>query len=151
MPSGGEDDADGVLAWKVSLTADHNWTVISSPAATVSEDRKTWLKDPSRSRSAENAAIKTTYPLAKEEGPHDTCLASLADAATVAGWWLALYGTQRYLVTVESKLQPMSVELGNVVSVESERFSLPAGTLGTVLKIEESYGDQARMRLGVMV
>ncbi len=150
LPAGEDSDAK-TLCWKATINADRNYTVISTPAATVSEDRKTWLKDPFRSRSDEDAAVKVLYPLADEEGPHDTCLNSLTDAATVAGWWLTMYGTQRYLMIVESKLQGMDVELGDSVQVTRDDFGLDAGIIGTVVKIEETYGYQARMKLGVMV
>ena len=126
------------LWWKVSVKANRCWSPTSSPASGVSASRRQWLAEQYRERSASDEAIRNTWPAATEGGPHQTLLESLDDAATVAGWWLELFGRQRLRVEATTKLQPLKVRLGDVVRISRERWGMEVWD-GRVVELVEDY------------
>lgn len=145
------EEEEPPIHWKVTIKGDHNWTPMSNPEATLSQDRREWLKEEFRSRSYEFPATQTTYPLATEGGPHETCLNALGACSVVGQWWHALYGTERRLMSVTAKLQLLSVELGDVVQITRNRFGMEEGVLGRVVELTETFGEEYTVEMKVLV
>ncbi len=126
------------LYWRVRVGGERCWSTNTSPAASVTADRRAWLKEAYRWREVQDSAVQGLYPLAGE-AKHETLLKELADCATVAGWWLDLFGQRRRLLSCRVKLQPLAVELGDVVQVSLGRFGLGSGWLGRVVEVKEDH------------
>lgn len=141
---------DGVY-YACTVRGDRNWTTSGSPDASITQDRKTWLADEYREQFSSTPAIQTAYPLAGAAGPHDSLLSSLTNCGYVAGWWVSLFGTQRLIATVKCKMQPLQAELGDVVSIATERYGMSAGVLGRIVSIQEVYGTEFYVVLGVVI
>jgi hypothetical protein len=129
-------EAEDRLYWKARIGGERNWSPNGNPSASVSEDRRTWLGQKYRWRTSEDSTIQTLYPLAGET-EHQTLLKAMADCDTVAGLWLDLFGVRRRIVTVKTKLQPLSLEMGQVIKITRDRHGLSSGWYGRVVDFNE--------------
>ncbi len=127
------------IYWRARVGGERNWSPGGAPNnASLAPDRREWLQDDYRWREVQDTTVQTLYPLAGET-EHETLLKELSDCATVAGWWLDLFGQRRRVVGVTLKLQPLAVELGGVVQVTLDRFGLGSGWLGRVIEVKEDH------------
>jgi len=100
--------AERRLYWKVAIAGDRNWSVNSNPHENTPADRVTWLAEKFREREASSSAVQALYPDTAQEKRMETHLADLADCATVAGWWLGLFGARRRLSLLGSRCRAWS-------------------------------------------
>lgn len=126
------------LYHQVKIKGERRWTTTSSPDASLGQDRQFWLQEQYTERLASDPAIKTAYPLA-EETDVETHLHQPDDCATLAQAWLAMYGQERINLEITCKLQPLSVELGQVVRVTWDRHGLDQGRLFRVAGLEDDF------------
>jgi hypothetical protein len=130
-------------AWRVGMRADPNWTPQpgSELAGIVPADRRTWLAQGYRLSKAEDATVKTAYPLA-QEAEYDSLLAGAGFAAPEAQRRLALFKSARFVATLSVAAEPAMIDLldlGTVVSLQIARYGMDAGKLMSVIGIETDY------------
>lgn len=155
-PSGSPDlelDSENVLPtpqhefeeriyWRAVIKGQRNWSFGGSleTDGSISAAWTEWLRVEWRERVSSDSSIKDLYPLAGECA-HETMLTSLTALTTVAGWWTTLFGQRRMIATCRLKLQPLAVELGDVVQLTLDRFGLGSGKLFRVVGITSDYNS----------
>ena len=126
------------LFWQATLAGERNWTTMTRPDEAVTPDRRQWLALEFRERQAALSDLRSVFPLAGATH-QETHLADLEDCALAAGWWLELLGCRRRVFTCQVKMQPLQVELGQVVRLVRERWGLEQGCLGRVVSLDEDH------------
>ncbi len=122
------------VVWRCTIQGYRNWSVNSSPADGVSAARRFWLGREWRQGAYEDATIKDLYPLAEEAGPHQTCLARMADCTLLAQKHVEVDGQERLLVSGRIKLQGAALGPGKQVMITHSEWGFAAGRLVRVLK-----------------
>ena len=135
------DAGRGVPAKKVTINYAQNYTLQSGTAlaGATTETLKAFLKETYRTVKAEDSSVATAFLLAPEL-EFTTCLTLQADAQAEANRRLALYKVKRDRFRIPVKNEFVStLELGAVVSLKVNRFSLNAGKLFIVIGINENF------------
>ena len=125
--------------WKVRVGHSKNYTVTNSTDAGLDEKDKERNAVEYRVKSAEDAAIKTTYANAITPDLFETFMTTGTEASTEAARILALHGTQRKRVKVSCFAGPFQLEIGDVITLTDSRFGLSAGDDFVVVGISEFY------------
>lgn len=115
---------------KVKVKGDRNYTVNTNPAASLSEDRKTWLKEDYRSREATGSA-PAGNPLV-DEGEMATAMSDLDDCQDAADREIALHGVERDVLTCECLHAALALKKGDVARVFSDLKGMDSGRLFVV-------------------
>lgn len=134
----GTVSAEERLYHQVTIQGEQRLTTNSNPDSSLGQDRRIWLGEEFTARVASDDGIKTLYPLA-DTGEAETHLYRPDDCATLAQAWLAMYGQERMVLEVKCKLQPLSVEMGQVVRVTWDRYGLDAGRLFRVAGFVDDF------------
>lgn len=100
--------------------------------------------------SSENTSQKINYRDSGTVSEEQTLLLTTQQAQVESDKRLALWQTQRYIVTAEYLPQLMFVQLGDIVLVKSSRFNLSAGKLGLVYSISRDW-ITGLVTIGVLV
>lgn len=136
-------DRDNPSVWSVEVS----WGVIyqtmaaGEVAGAVDLARKTYLAKPSRSAITEDATLKVKHPLASTLKVQ-TVLNYQADAEAEADRLLELYGTRRDVLKLPMSYEDGHVyDIGNVVSVQLNRFGYDAGKLFLVIGREDDFSE----------
>ncbi len=130
-----------LIDWKEEVFHKQYWKV------KVSYISDTTTTPPTRTEvSQQDSTIQDLYPLAMESGTKETYLAAAADANAILSDWWDLLSAQRRVATVTVKVQPMALELGDVIRIQRDRFNLDA--YYRILSIEENY-DKNTVKLGL--
>ena len=124
--------AEDRLYWKVTLAGERNWSLNTSPAEAVPAGRRQWLARQFREREASSSAVRDLFPHTAQETRLETHLADLADCATVAGWWLELWGARRRRVCLDLKMQGLVPGLGQVIRITSRAPGFTGGALALI-------------------
>jgi hypothetical protein len=130
---------------RCTVHGDRNWSKNTRPADSLSEDRKTWLREEYRSRSAEGDA-PASNPLVSE-GEYKTGIASLADCQAQAAREIAMHGVERNLVSFQSLYAALTLQMGDVVKVVSATNDMNEGWLGVVVEKEPALPGLCRIKL----
>lgn len=121
---------NGVPIWRVVLGHTKIWTTQPSDlAGAVSTATRAYLAEPVRKAKAEDASIKTQWMLAGTV-EEETLLTVAAEAATEATRRLNLYKVRRDIFDTPISLDLLSannLKLGDVISLQLNRFGLDAG------------------------
>ncbi len=114
---------------RISVSYERNYTVQGPDvvAGSVTDARRSFLKEARRLREDTDITVETTHLLAEEPEPIEAFFSLEANAATEATRLLALYGVDRQFLRVRALRQPFQLELHDVVRVTSARFGLSAG------------------------
>lgn len=141
------DEEKGVPAYRVTVNHTVNYTVQTKVAGAVTDARLAWLGKDKRAEQASDAAVKTVYLLSPEM-TRDTYLTSASDAANEATRLLNLYKVRRgfYKAVIELDANA-ALDLGQVVTVKMNRFSLSAGKKLLIIGIIEHAPTQNKMTL----
>lgn len=141
-PEGAESSLDTTPAmvpvWKVSISGDRVQTTNANPDSSISANDAERLKTEYRTREAQDQTIKDIFPSA-EAVTVLTHLASLTDCATVAGWHLALYGGRTKIASFRAPLTPLTLNLGDTVSIDSNVPGYSGGREGLIVGMSEDY------------
>lgn len=146
---GTADSDKGHPAWRVRLGYAVNGTPQSDSELggdkTSASDpvgglaRRAWLAEATRTATAENAGIKTAWPLAPEL-EFETCLAGEPAASVEAARRLALYtGRTLFQVRVPMSAALAAIEPGNCVTLQRARWGLSAGKLLRVIGVQVNF------------
>jgi hypothetical protein len=124
------DTPSGLPVWQTRVQYGRIYTVQANDlAGSVPADRRALLASEYRDVTATDATVKTKHPLAGVLERQSQLLAS-ADASAEAGRLLVLYGVERTIWQVVSRLtsaQIAALSLGMTVQIKYPRFGLDAG------------------------
>lgn len=129
--------------WRTALHCDTNYVVQNKNAlaGVVPDYRAAWFGLSSRDQKAENATVKTTRLLA-DERVFDSSLNGISIAQAEAARRLNLFSVRRDVVTL-TIANPQdyyaTIDLGSVVSLQSERLGYGLGRLMTVTSLSVDY------------
>lgn len=105
-----------------------NWTIIQTPATTLTDqNRIEFLRAEYRFSTytdANEATIKQEYADAVAPPPIRTLISNAADALAEATARQAIFNQQRYWIEPKATALGLTVELGDLVEITSDRFSL---------------------------
>lgn len=107
-------------------------------AGSVSEDIAADLAKPFRIESVENLTTLTTHLLAHESDVLATQLADSTEANSEASRRLSLRDGLRTTYLIDSFTTPFNVELGDVITIEHDRFGFSGGAKVVVVGYSES-------------
>lgn len=134
-----------VPVWRVVVHYKRCWTRQTAGFNTgISEARKGFVAQDWRTATAEDAAVQTPHPNARELQVF-TPLAVEADAAAEAARLLALHKSDRDLLVARVKWDAATaalVDLGTTVSLQVDRYGYGAGKLFTVVGIERDAAKE---------
>ena len=134
-----EDPGRGVPADRTRLTYQRNWTVQDSDlAGVVTASRREFLRQPSRTATAEDASVRLRYRGAIQRD-FDSLIDDPAAAQTECDRRLALHrvGRDRLIVRVAFEVATApGLDLGATVRLVLTRFGLDAGKLFTVIGLD---------------
>lgn len=123
-------------AWRVRVGYARNWAVQTDGLfAAVPEDTRQRFGREYEVASAEDAAVQTLHPLARDPDVAGTLLVSGADAAAEAARRLALFGVARRLYRVRATRRAWPLRAGQTVTLDYPRFGLAGGVDLLVLRV----------------
>jgi len=125
-----------------------NYTIQQTVAGGVNPASK--FNDQYLTVTAINATNKTLYRDTGTITEEDTLLIVESDATTEATKRLTLWSTQRLLVTATYLPQFIFVQLGDIVTIKSNRFNLDSGKTGLVYSISRDW-ITGLVQIGVLV
>jgi len=125
-----------------------NYTIQQTVAAGLNPDSK--FDDEYLTVSAINSTSASLYRDTGSVSEENTLLLTESDANTEASKRLALWQTQRMLVTATYLPQFIFVQLGDIVTIQSNRFNLNSGKLGVVYSISRDW-ITGLVQIGVLV
>jgi hypothetical protein len=132
------DSGRGIPIWRSRIRYDKNYTPQSSDlAAGVSDVRRAALAQAWLEAKAEDATVKTSYLLAREQ-IDETLLTDATDAGAEATRRLALRSVRRDPLefTVPLTMDTIAADLGTFAEITHSRFGLSAGKVFGVITIE---------------
>lgn len=139
---------DALPPYRVSLRYCRNWTVQNSDglAGASPEAWRTWVSLMYRTVDEESATVKDKHPLSRPM-ERDSLIDGVTDAQAECNRLLALYGEDRHTfsITVKATNALKAVELGDVVKLTLDRFSLNDGVPFVVLGIKDNVPREGRM------
>lgn len=130
--------------YKVQLSYDPNETVLQENqtiAGSVPMDRISWLVQPSRTIAPENGTVRAFYNYSEAEDPIDTRLLDKSAAQSIASERLTLLAEERKIVRAPFGVQPLQLDMGDVVEFDRSRYNLCG--LWAVIGITENYVDNS--------
>jgi hypothetical protein len=123
--------------WRLTLSYQKNWRVQSlQEIAGAASTRRTFLMNEFRTIEHKSSTILTRHLLARDDAAV-TLLEDASFASTEAQRLHTLYSVDREIYRVRLKTLPFSVELGDVVRLELNRYNLDAGKNFRVISIVE--------------
>lgn len=124
---------------KVQIAYNNNENVITEEqaAAAVSTMRKNWLSKPYRTVVPTNGTVSAFYPYAVDEELIQTRLILPKDATSIANERLTLLGEERKIVRAPFGVQPLQVNMGDIVAFSRSRYNLSG--FWSVIGIKEDY------------
>ena len=125
--------------WRVDITYDPNETVLAENvvAGTVSAERTAWFANANRTVSASDSTVIPFFPYAESVPPITTRLLDKTDATTIANEYLTLVKIPRKIIKAPFGVQPLQVDLGDVITLTRPRYDI-CGQWRTI-GIKEDY------------
>lgn len=124
------------VVWRYRVGYERNWTIQNSGlAGAVTDQRRAFLLEDYRVRTAEDAAIKNRNLLATEPPLVEALFASASVAQTEADRRLTLFGEKRALYEISVKAAGYDLRLDDLVRVTYPRYDLTAGKTVRVVGI----------------
>lgn len=132
-------DAIEPPAYRYRAAYARNWTVQTDNfAGSVSEDRRTFLREPFRvSEPAEDQRIKINHPLAQDPPPIETFFDEEAPAKAECERRLRFFRSARSVYRLSARARPFGLDLGDEIHVTYPRWDLAAGKSFRVVSIDE--------------
>jgi len=139
----------GPPRWRSRLGYQKCWTVQDrdSLGGSVSDATAAFLEQEYRTEVSTATGVKVAHLHAADPEREDTLIDTSVNAATEVARRQTLWGSQRYVYTIEAFATPFQLDLNDVVSVTDDRYSLN-GTKMRVISIEE-WPVESRIRVGL--
>jgi hypothetical protein len=125
-----------------------NYTVQQTVAAGVNPDSK--FDEDYLTVTQINSTNKTLYKDTGTISQENTLLITESDASAEAIKRLNLWGVQRKLITATYLPELIFVQLGDIVTIKSNRFNLSGGKTGLVFSITRDW-ITGQVQIGVLV
>lgn len=129
---------DEPIIWRSTLKCARNYCVNGTLADGVDESFRAWAGLEYRQASAQDAGIKTLYPLAEEDGPHETSLARTVDGDAVAQMRLDKSGGQGLKVSMKVVPLARDVMPSDEVFITYPGWGFESGRLGRVTRVRKT-------------
>jgi hypothetical protein len=100
--------------------------------------------------NASNSIQQTLYKDSGTVAEEPTLLLVESEAEAEANKRLELWSTQRFLITAQYLPEYIFVQLGDIVSIQSNRFNLSQEKLGIVFSIERDWVT-GMTQIGVLI
>ena len=128
--------------WKVRVGYKRNWTPQTSVDESVTSERRAYVSEEYTSFAhSEDSTIKDEYVLSREPDHAKSMLIDEADAKIESQRLLDLFGKQRYLVSVSAYAKPLTLSIGDTVTLEDGRYGLHDGVDFVVVGLNEYLID----------
>ena len=128
--------------WKVRIGYNKNWTTQTSVNESVASERKAYLENEyTVFAHSEDQTIKDEYVMSREPDHAKSILIDEADAKVESQRLLDLFGKQRYLVSVSAYAKPLTLSIGDTVTLEDGRYGLNNGVDFVVVGLNEYLID----------
>jgi hypothetical protein len=133
----GVELTDVVLpAWRVRVGYRRNWAVQTDGLfAAVPEDARQRFGREYDVAEANDPAVQTLHPLARDPDVAGTLLVSPTDAAAEAARRLALFGVPRRLYRVRATRRAWPLRAGQTVTLDYSRYGLAGGVDMLILRV----------------
>jgi hypothetical protein len=118
-----------------------NWTVQAGLQTAIPAEHKEMFASEWWAVTAKDDAVAAQYKLTTEPTPENTYLLTKEDALTEAQRRLAIRKTPRTTYRFEGTAAHLELELGQAVTLYSNRFGLSAGVLGVVTSLSPNWAD----------
>jgi len=126
-----KDDIE-ILSFSATFFEKHYWKIKISYITDTTTD------PPARATiSHEDSAIKDVYPLAMESGVKESYLTAQADAQAVLDHWWNLLSVPRQVIRAKFKVQPLKLNLNDVVYLSRPRFNIDG--YYRIISLRENY------------
>jgi hypothetical protein len=130
-----------IVKGAIKLNYCYNWTIQNStslagglPSNHVAIFDKDWdVAD------VTNPTTILEYKLAEGPVPEDTLLLDTTEAVAEANRRLALWSTDRYIVTMTCLAHLLVVELGDSINITNARYGMVNGKTGIIISIERDW------------
>ena len=134
---------DRLPIWQTTVKADVNYVVQekSALAGVVADNRVAWFNTESRDQKVSDSNVKSVRLLAEDES-YDSLLNGISQAQAESNRRLSLFSVRRDTVTV-TLANPYdhysSLDLGAVVSLQTQKLGYTSGKLFTVTGVNIDY------------
>jgi hypothetical protein len=131
--------ARSTVAAAVKLNYVKNWTVQPGLQTAIPAEHKEMFASEWWTVTSVNAAVAAAYKLNAEPVPSDTLLLTREDAQAEADRRLVIASQVRTTYRFEGTAAHMELELGQAVTLFSNRFGLAGGALGVVTSLAPDW------------
>ena len=124
---------------RIRLSYKRNWSAqdADSLAGSVSESNRDLYSREYSTVTADNAAIKTQYPLADEPDVIETLFANQPDAQAEANRRMTMRGQKRIVYKIKSFSAPFQIHIGDTTTVTHPRHGFAVGANAVVVGLRE--------------
>jgi hypothetical protein len=119
----------------------HNWTVQTDVAGSVSATMKSFLAQADRYSDSTDLTVKTDHPFAHDRDPIVSYFVNQADAQAESDRLLALYRAKAGLYRVSVGVQPFALDLGDIINLTYPRWDLTVGRNLRIVEMTENAKD----------
>ena len=131
-----------VPVWKSTVGYKRNWTTQNSLSDTAPDVLRNFVsKDYTLFTSSDSPEIKVECVIAQEPDYVRTPFINATDADDESKRLLALYGKQRYIATVSAYSRPLTLSIGDTITLQDGRFGLQGGVEFVVVGMTEKLID----------
>ena len=131
-----------VPIWKATVGYKKNYTVQSSINDSASSEHRAYvLKDYTMFATSEDPDIQEEFLIAQEPDAIKSVFIEKSDALNESERLLNLFKKQRYFVTVSAYSRPLTLSIGDTITLKDGRFGLSEGANFVVMGITEHLID----------
>jgi hypothetical protein len=140
-----------VVSSSIRLAYCKNWTPLTTTAGGLpSTHAPYYTKDWGNTVVNSSVASASTYNQAELPEPEETYLLTSTDATAELTRRLAVFGTNRLIVTATYFSHMLPIELGDSLHITHDRFGLENGKTGTVISVDRDWLS-GRVVIGVIM
>lgn len=134
----------------VKLGYAKNWTVQANLLTGIPQQHKDMYATEWLESSQTDPTVKTSFSVTTEPELETSYLIDKTQADAVALKKLNLFKQQRKIYTMTCTAKMLSLQVGDSVSLTSDRFGLSAGAFGTVISTKADW-IRGRIDIGVLI
>jgi hypothetical protein len=134
----------------VKLGYAKNWTIQNNLLTGIPEEHKSLYATEWLESSQTDATVKAAYGVTTEPALEPSYLIDKTQADAVAQKKLTLFKTSREIFTMTCVAKLLSVQVGDPVTLTSQRFGLNSGALGRVVSTKPNW-LRGTIEIGVLV
>jgi hypothetical protein len=116
----------------------HNWTVQTDVAGSVSATQKSFLAQADRYSNSLNTTVLLDHPFAHDRNPIASYFNTQAAAQAESDRLLALYASSAALYRMTFGIEPFGLDLGDIMNVTYPRWDMTVGRNLRIVEITEN-------------